>query len=624
MEVSTLRRLCEVPEELTVSEWADRYRILPESSTSPGEFRTSRVPYARRWMDLGADPSVERIVLCWGAQLIKSTVIENILAYRICRMPSPMMVIRPKIDDAENWMKKRFVPMVRQTPALRERVILKRSTNTEENSATLRMKSFPGGFLFAASATSGAELRSWSSPLMAMDEIDAFEDITDGDPVVIARGRKGAAEVAQEILTSTPLLADGTRIWPLLEAGTYERYAVPCYRCSHKQFLVWGGPSEPSGFKWPQGKPKLAEYQCEQCGERFTWSQYREELMQQGEWRPTNPDGEYPSSHLPAWYSPFALSSWGQIAKEFDESHGRPQAFQGFVNLRMAECWSETVSRVEVNELAKRLEPDLEEGKVPVGVGLVTIGVDGQKRYLQWQAWGWGAGLESWLIASGMIEGETETEPGTPGGPWEALDEILKAGFTHVNGRHVPVRRTFIDSGFATSQVYRYCKLRSSWRVFPSKGVAGDRPVFVGKPSTQGKDKVLLYSVSVDKAKDEFLRNHIHILENGPGKVHLPGWVSPEELAGLVSEEKKRKAGLRGRISWEWGPKKNAAPNEPLDCRNYARGAVDVEGARVLLVLGDLAKALAEPPEPEPEPAKPDEEAPPSPYRRRGNWVTGW
>lgn len=623
MEVETLRRYCQPLEDLTVTEWSDKYRVLPESSTSPGPFRSDVIPYARRWMDLLADPDVSMLALCWGSQLGKSTILENAMAYRICRQPSPMMIVRPKTEDAENWMKKRFVPMVRQTPELAKRVQLKRSTNTEENSATLRMKSFGGGFMMAAAATSASELASWSVPFLELDEVDRFEPLpAEGHPVEIALIRQSASEVRMAALTSTPGLADTSVIWPYLEDGTFERCHVPCPHCGHMQPLVWGGPNEPTGFKWASGKPEGAQYLCVACAALIDYKELPR-MLAGHEWVPTNPEGAYPSSHLPGWYSPFAGSSWGQLATEFVKAKGKSLSLQVFVNTRKAECWTEVVSQVDSNELTSRLEP-LEFGKVPEGVGLVTMGVDGQKRYMQWAAWGWGAGLESWLIASGIIEGGTDTEPGTPGGPWEELDRIWAQGFTHVNGRPVPVRRMFIDSGFATSQCYRYARRRAQRNVFACKGVGGEGP-FVARPSVQGRDRTLLYAIRVDKGKDEFLRSQI--LENtvGPGFVHLPEWATPEELGGMVSEARKRKPGPHGKISYIWAPKKGAPPNEPLDCRIYARGALETEGMRVIANLGAMAADLAKPfTAAEASPVPDDPTARPKSPPRRSNWVSEW
>src|ERR671918_1366105 len=48
---------------LTVSEWADRYRVLSQrASSEPGRWRTERTPYLREIMDcLSPSSSVQRV-----------------------------------------------------------------------------------------------------------------------------------------------------------------------------------------------------------------------------------------------------------------------------------------------------------------------------------------------------------------------------------------------------------------------------------------------------------------------------------------------------------------------------------------------------------------------------------
>lgn len=55
---------------LTVSQWADAHRLLPDLSAEPGTWRTARVPYLRAIMDgLSACDPIERVVLMKGGQL---------------------------------------------------------------------------------------------------------------------------------------------------------------------------------------------------------------------------------------------------------------------------------------------------------------------------------------------------------------------------------------------------------------------------------------------------------------------------------------------------------------------------------------------------------------------------
>lgn len=57
--------------ELSVSEWADNYRVLTTTSSSePGLFRTSRIPYAKEVMDcLTVTNPAQEIIVQKGAQL---------------------------------------------------------------------------------------------------------------------------------------------------------------------------------------------------------------------------------------------------------------------------------------------------------------------------------------------------------------------------------------------------------------------------------------------------------------------------------------------------------------------------------------------------------------------------
>ena len=56
---------------LTVSEWADNYRILPmKSAKEAGKWRTARTPYLKEIMDcLSPSSPVEKVVFMKGAQV---------------------------------------------------------------------------------------------------------------------------------------------------------------------------------------------------------------------------------------------------------------------------------------------------------------------------------------------------------------------------------------------------------------------------------------------------------------------------------------------------------------------------------------------------------------------------
>ncbi|HKV74574.1 MAG TPA: terminase gpA endonuclease subunit [Gemmatimonadales bacterium] len=584
--VETVRRLCLVPDSLTVTEHAERYRILPRI----GPYRVHVAPYQRRWQDLLADPDQSCIVLCWATQTGKSTVLENGLFYRMRRLPSPLILVRPKIDDAESWAKERFRPMVQDTPTLARLIPLGRGGET-----TLRYYPFPGGFLSIASAQSATELASRSSPFVFCDEVDRMEMIPgEGNPVEIVSRRQGASDVGQLGLTSTPRDAESTIIWPYLEGGTFELYYLPCPHCGERQPLIWGGKGDTPGLHWVAGQPETAIYVCRACAatieETAKRAWYREE---QGTWVPTNADGRYPSSHLNALYSPYAKSAWPILVSEWERAKGKPADLQVFVNTRLCELWTETDQRITQGQLASRLEADLEEDVVPDGVGVLTAGIDVQANRLELYVWGWGAGLESWPVAMRVFPGDPQREPDQPGSVWHEVDAALAQPFLHVSGRSVSVAAALIDSGFATTQVYRFAQPRRPRKIYASKGQPGERPI-LGKPTAQTKRRIPLYPVGVDTAKNEFLRSQLVETEPGPGFVHLPSWFTAEQLAQLVAEERKRRVHL-GRVSYVWVKRGSDTPNEALDCRILARAALELLGSPTIAGLGAAADALSVP-----------------------------
>src|SRR5687767_12456590 len=60
---------CPPRPRITVSQWADRNRVIPRgTSPEPGQWRTARAPYLREPMDAISDPAVERVVCMLASQ----------------------------------------------------------------------------------------------------------------------------------------------------------------------------------------------------------------------------------------------------------------------------------------------------------------------------------------------------------------------------------------------------------------------------------------------------------------------------------------------------------------------------------------------------------------------------
>jgi phage terminase large subunit GpA-like protein len=110
-----MARLAKPEVELTVSEFADKYRVVsPESgSPFPGRWRTDRVPYLREPMDcLHPDHPSRRVTLKFSAQTGKSEVGVNWFCYIVDRAPGPMLTVLPTGAESVKYNRVKIQPTV--------------------------------------------------------------------------------------------------------------------------------------------------------------------------------------------------------------------------------------------------------------------------------------------------------------------------------------------------------------------------------------------------------------------------------------------------------------------------------------------------------------------------------
>jgi len=143
------------PENLTVSQWAEKYRVLlPETSSEPGPWRNSRTPYLASIMDAFSDPYIEKIVFNKGSQLGGTEALYCMLGYAIHQDPAPALFVMPTLNLAKYASRKRIQPMINASPVLRER-----KPANDDDFSILEML-FPGMVLTLAGANSPASLAS--------------------------------------------------------------------------------------------------------------------------------------------------------------------------------------------------------------------------------------------------------------------------------------------------------------------------------------------------------------------------------------------------------------------------------------------------------------------------------
>lgn len=163
------------PEKLTVSEWADKFRVLsPKDSAAPGPWHTSRTPYLKEPMDSFNNPHVQDITFVAGTQLGKTVMEQNMIAYAIDQEPGPMLIVYPTDKLAEFTSANRLQPMIYLSEPLRNKFNVERSQKLELQ--------FTDMYIALVGANTPSGLSSRPVQYVFFDEIDKFPKWTEMKP----------------------------------------------------------------------------------------------------------------------------------------------------------------------------------------------------------------------------------------------------------------------------------------------------------------------------------------------------------------------------------------------------------------------------------------------------------
>jgi len=567
-----VRALWMPPPDLTVSQWAERFRVMVKGTTSrPGPWRSEA--YQREIMDALCDPLVTEVVCMKSTQIGWSEILNNIVGYYIDLDPKPMMFVVPRENDSKDYGRKRIAPMINACPALKEKV---REAKARKGGNTLQLKEFPGGFLKLTGANSGAGLRSDPVPLVLFDEVDAYPDDVngEGDPIEIGTRRTDQYPDFKILKGSTPGKPKGSsRIEKDWERSDQRRFYVPCPYCGHLQPLWWTDPkTKEHRLVWDvdvdgQVIKSSVRYVCAKCRKGIQ-ERHKQQMLDGGRWIAQHPGRPVVGFHINALYSPWK-ENWHTLAQEWVDAQGDKEALKAFINLRLGETWEEQGETQDKDSLKERLEPYAAE--VPDTVACLTMAVDVQDNRLEAVVKGWAPGEESYLVAYEVFWGDPSTDTGV----WEDVEELRTRTWTRADGIKMQVMLTVVDSGgHHTDAVYDYVLPRQNLRtrVFAIKGVEfNSKPVLAAEGTTK-RAAVRLYTIATHQAKDRIFAR-LKIPQPGPGYMHLPEWTTEEYLAQLTGEKRivvTNKRTKTKKTVWV----KTHSRNEALDLEVYNLGAL--------------------------------------------------
>ena len=551
-------------EDLTVAEWADKYRILSrESAAEAGKWDTNRTPYMKEILMCITDIETKKITMMCSAQIGKTEMLLNVLGRYMHLDPCPILFVQPTVDDAKSFSKERVEPMIRDTTILKK--LISKTNKREEG--TVQEKMFPGGYVRFVGANSPSGLASRPIRITLLDEIDRFplSARKEGDPVKLAERRTNNFYDSKNIRVSTPTDDATSKIQLLYLASSQEEWCLPCPFCGEYQ------PLDFEQMKYLDlEEPEL---ECKFCGHSSQEKEWKSKRQLNGKWIAKFPvEKEHRGFHLNALASPWI--TWKEIVKEFLEVKDDDFQYRTFMNTVLGKTFSVNLEAAMDYEAIYETREDY-GAELHDDVIILTAGVDVQDNRLEVEVVGWGYEYESYGIMYRDF-------PGDPGKEevWQQLDTFLKKKFYFKNKKYLMIAAILIDSGgHHTGSVYKYVYKKEKRGIYAIKGQgAWGVNILNGfrKTTKKGAPQINLLSLGVNALKD-LTYSRLSILE-GAGKCHFPKASTQgygiDYFKGLTAEVKVKKSTPRGmKIAWEI---LDGRRNEPLDLRNYNTAAIEL------------------------------------------------
>ena len=571
------------PDDLTVTQWAEaKRRLSAESAAEPGPWRTERTPYLREPMDAFTDPKVRHIVMVAASQVGKSEFLNNCIGYIIDEDPGSILFIHPTTIDAQEYSKLRIAPMLRDSPALRQKIAAPKSRDSHN---TILQKAYPGGILTMCGSTEAHALASKPIRYVFGDERDRWATSAgnEGDPWDLAMARQTTFYNAKAVEVSTTTIKNASAIEAAYYTGTMERWNSKCPHCGEYHEIRWSDIR----FEYDEiivshkktYKVKKVYYTCPGCGCISTEAEMK---RSPAKWIAENPEA-YGQGTRSFWLNAFVSqwASWESIVLKYLNALGSTKKMQVVFNTCFGEPWEDRGDIEDEDSLLARREDygkdkNGEPVELPPGVLVLTAGVDTQDDRMEYEIVGHGFFGETWGIEKGIVMGRPDDDA-----TWNKLDEVV---FDRVmrfeNGVGLRVSMSFVDEGgHFTQSVRAQCNARISKKVFCIKGMPGQDKPYISPPK---KQKIFVnqiavgtcwqYQLGVDSGK-EIIMDNLRVQTPGQKYCHFPKRddYGSAYFAGLLSETKVYDPNKKQ--PWSWKKIPGHERNEPLDCRNYALAA---------------------------------------------------
>lgn len=551
--------------------WAEANISFSESeSPFPGPYSRRMFPYFDEVLRALSPEDPCRTVSLMKSAQIGGTVVANIFtAGSLVMVRGNFLYVHPTEENARRWSKMKLAPMMRSTTAL-NRLFAQKSRDGAD-SVLYKERVDGEGALQISGANSAASLSQVTMPRQVQDDLAKWEMNAAGNPESQADSRSRAIEFAKIFKVSTPLVLPGCRITTNFEAGSQEHPYVPCPHCGHMQVLEW----ENMLAHLQPDRPEAAHFVCTdaECGgviEEF----HRPQMLLGLEWRAHNPAAKREHRSFWLWSAYSYLQSFERIAREWLKAKGDPSAEQTFLNDTAGRPYKAQGEAPPWEALRDRAAvAHYPRGTVPPGGLMLTMGLDCQDDYVEWQVVAWGRNGFRAVVDTNIVRGHISTAAARA-----VLDKLVEASWVNSVGRPIPLELSAIDGNAWTEDVWGWAKRHGSSRVIMVRG-RGEDHVPLLMPVKKERDKAgnllkysrRFYNFGTSILKMALYRNLTKTDPVADGFVAFPRGLDDEYFRQLTSERRVPKV-KHGFTSYAW-EKDPGQRNEGLDTHLQAEAA---------------------------------------------------
>lgn len=588
-----------------LSEWADaNFKLAGENSHQKGRWESW--PFQIGIMDWMCSDEIEELNIRKSKRVGYSKMLVAYIMYCIAHRRRKTAFWQPTDDDRDSFVKTEIDPAIAAVQAVQR---ARKSFGDAKD--TIALKQFRDSTLHCLGGKAARAYRRITVDVALLDEWSGFDQQIEksSTPRVLAKGRLEGAPYPKFVGGSTPRIKGLDPVEEAeAEADVQMRFNITCPHCDAEHPLMFGGKKVEHGLKWDKDDPTSVRHVCPHCRGEISQAEYLRMLAESMTWvcivtgarygydrvwrdaegRPLRRAPRHVAAHVWSAYSP--QKPWVEIARECAEAakalkQGKEGPMQGFVNEVLGETWELVGARSDEHTLQRRAMLELHDFKqVPQGCLILTTAVDTQDDRLEYATWGWGRGMESWLVDRGVVWGSPALED-----TWAMLETTIQQGYVKTyDGTPMHTSAVAVDvGGHHTQAAYQFVRTRQRRNYYAIRGGNRTDLPILGKATNQdvtwegktyaGMDGVRLWEVGVHSGKDLFHaqlalglpggESPVLAYVSGPGVVHLPRSVTMEDCEQLTAEQRIM-VQLPTRAEYRWV--KRRPRNEQLDLRNYA------------------------------------------------------